>query len=78
MRRTSLYENYLRSQREALIISMLMISATIGCVVVAYRNYQESTRISYLHHQGVTLQILRDHSEIFETQPKLSHHERTH
>ncbi len=60
MRSRSIYESYLKTQLEAIVISLLAILMTIGCVLWAYRGYWESTRITYLHNQGVTLQIIDD------------------
>lgn len=60
MRNRSIYESYLKTQMEAIILTILSITMAIGCLLWSYQLYREKTRITYLHNQGVTLQILEE------------------
>lgn len=69
MKRKSIYEEYLRIQLEALMVSVVFITATIGCVAASYKKYRENIHISYLHNQGVTLQIILDNGKAISQNP---------
>lgn len=60
MGRKSIYENYMRIQLEAIMISVLSLTMTIGCIVLCYKNFKEKTSVTYIHNHGVTLQVFDD------------------
>lgn len=60
MSKRSIYESYLRIQLEAIVLTIIAITLSIGCLLWSYQIYREKTRVTYLHNQGVTLQILED------------------
>lgn len=60
MGRKSIYESYMRIQLEAIVISVLSLTLTIGCVLWCYKEFNEKTSVTYIHNHGVTLQVFDD------------------
>ncbi|GHB86039.1 hypothetical protein GCM10007390_46850 [Persicitalea jodogahamensis] len=60
MGRKSIYESFMRIQLEAIVISVLSLAMTIGCVVWCYKKFNERTSVTYIHNHGVTLQVFDD------------------
>jgi hypothetical protein len=60
MGRKSIYESFMRIQLEAIVITVLSLTVTIGCVVWCYKKFTERTSVTYIHSHGVTLQVFDD------------------
>lgn len=60
MGRKSIYESFMRIQLEAIVISVLSLAMTVGCVVWCYKKFNERTSVTYIHNHGVTLQVFDD------------------
>ncbi|GLU56509.1 hypothetical protein Dfri01_59700 [Dyadobacter frigoris] len=60
MKKKSLYDSYLRVQLEAIIITVLAITLTIGCLAWCQKFYAEKTSVFYVHNRGVTIQVFDD------------------
>jgi hypothetical protein len=57
MKKPSLYQSYLRVQLEAIIITILAFTLTIGCLAWCYKYYADETAVFYVHNRGVTIQV---------------------
>ncbi|HEV7347385.1 hypothetical protein [Telluribacter sp.] len=57
MGKKSIYESYVRIQLEAIMIMVLTLTLTLCCLLWSIHKYREATRLTYIHNQGVTLQI---------------------
>lgn len=60
MGRKSIYESYMRIQLEAIVITVLSLTLTVGCVLWCYKKFNERTSVAYIHNRGVTLQVFDD------------------
>ncbi len=60
MGRKSIYESFMRIQLEAIVITVLSLIMTIGCMVCCYKKFNERTSVTYIHNLGVTLQVFDD------------------
>ena len=57
MKKNSLYQSYLRVQLEAIILIILAITLTVGCLAWCNKFYAENTSVYYVHNRGVTIQV---------------------
>ena len=63
MKRNSIYESYQQVQLEAIIISILALTLTLGCIIWCYKFYNKNTSVFYVHNRGVTIQVFDNSRE---------------
>lgn len=56
--KNSLLEGYKRIQLEAIVVVCISLAFTVGVMLWSWKVYKERTRETYIHANGVTLQIL--------------------